>query len=105
MRTEISIGDKAASGLSAKVISSQIPAIVFALAVSAGAIYAAANGPAVYSTGQRFRAEQIQEEDRKFCEKFQMPPDSGSFPTCVAYLSEIRRLHGERVLAEAAGMP
>jgi hypothetical protein len=33
-----------------------------------------------------------------------MPPGGESFTTCVGYLAEIRRLHGERVAAEAAGV-
>ena len=78
---------------------------MFALAVSALAVYAAANGPTLWSAAQRLKAEELQQEDRMFCEKFNMPPGSESFATCVIYLSEVRRLHGGRVAAEAAGVP
>ena len=88
-----------------KSFSSRIPAIVLALTVSAGAVFATAIGPGVYSTVQRLRTEQIQREDRLFCEKLNMPPGSESFPTCVGHLSQIRGLHAERVAADAAGLP
>jgi len=91
--------------MGSKSFSSRIPSIVLALTVGAGAVYATAIGPAAYSAGQRLRTEQIQREDRLFCEKINMPPGSESFPTCVDHLSQIRRLHAERVAANAAGMP
>lgn len=105
MNTETSIGNRAVARPSSQPFSSRIPSIVFALTVGAGAVYAVGIGPVVYSTGQRLRTEQLQQEDRLFCEKFNMPPGSESFPTCVDHLSQIRRLHAERVAAEAAGMP
>jgi hypothetical protein len=79
---------------------------LFALgaAVSAFAIYAIVQAPAAWRTAERLRAEQIQEEDRTYCEKFRMPPGSETFATCVADLMEIRRRHGQRVAAEAAGL-
>ena len=105
MRTDTLSNDSAAVGSGLKSFSSRIPSIVFALAVGACAIYAAANGPILYGTAQHLKAEQIQQEDRIFCEKFNMPPGSESFRICVVYLSEVRRLHGDRVAAEAAGVP
>lgn len=105
MKTDTSSSDSAAVGPSLKSFSSRIPSIVFALAVSVCAIYAAANGPILYSTAQHLKTEQLQQEDRIFCGKFNMPPGSESFRTCVVYLSEVRRLHGDRVTAEAAGVP
>lgn len=105
MKTDTSSNDSAAVGSGLKSFSSRIPSIVFALAVGACAIYAAANGPILYSTAQHLKTEQLQQEDRIFCGKFNMPPGSESFRICVGYLSEVRRLHGERVAAEAAGLP
>src|SRR3981189_1130446 len=105
MKTDIASSDNAAAWPSSKSSSSRITSVVFALAVGACAIYAAANGPILYSTAQHLKTEQLQQEDRIFCEKFNMPPGSESFPTCVVYLSEVRRLHGDRVAAEAAGVP
>ena len=104
MKTDTSSGDGAAGRLGSHSGSSRTPAIVFALAVSACAVYAAANGPVLWSAGQRLKTERIQQEDRMFCEKLQMPPGSESFPTCAGYLAEVRRLHGERVAGEAAGV-
>lgn len=105
MKTDISGSDNAVVRPSLKSFASRIPSIVFALAVSACAIYAAVNGPILYSTAQHLKTEQLQQEDRIFCGKFNMPPGSESFRTCVVYLSEVRKLHGDRVAAEAAGVP
>jgi hypothetical protein len=105
MRTDTLSNDSAAVGSSLKSFASRIPSIVFALAVGACAIYAAATGPILYSAAQQLKTEQIQQEDRIICDKFNMPSGSESFRICVGYLSEVRRLHGERVAAEAAGLP
>jgi hypothetical protein len=105
MKTDVSGSDNTAARPSSKSISSRTPPVVFALVVSAGAIYAAANGPTLWSTAQRLKTEELQREDRMFCEKFNLPPGSESFPTCAILLSEIRRLHADRVAAEAAGIP
>jgi hypothetical protein len=96
--------ENAAARPGSKSLSSRIPSVAFALAVSACAVYAAANGPVLWSAAQHVKAETIRQEDRMFCEKFNMPAESESFPTCVAHLSEVRRLHGERVAAEAVGV-
>jgi hypothetical protein len=106
MKTDTSRTDNAAARLSSKPpLASRVPSVVFALAVSACAIYAAATGPQLYRTAQHLKTEQLQQEDRIFCGKFNMPPGSESFSTCVVYLADVRRLHGERVAADAAGMP
>ena len=106
MKTDISSDDNAAARLSSQpLLSTRASPIVFALAVGACAVYAAANGPALWSTAQRQKIETLHQEDKLFCEKFHMPPGSDSFPMCVAYLAEIRSLHGDRVAADAAGMP
>jgi hypothetical protein len=104
MKTDILGNDEAAARPSSKSFSSRIPFVVFALAVSGCAIFAAANGPVLYSASQHLRTQQLQQEDRIFCEKFSMPAGSEGFATCVAHLSEVRRLHGNRVAAEAAGV-
>jgi hypothetical protein len=104
MKTDISSSKNATGRLSSQSLSSRAPAVVFALAVSVLAVYAAANGPTLWSTTQRLKTEELQREDRMFCEKFNMPPGSEGFATCVIYLSEVRRLHGDRVAAEAAGV-
>lgn len=80
------------------------PIIVFGAAVSAFAIYAIVSAPAMWRAAERVNAEQLRQEDRMFCEKFRMPPDSEGFETCVGYLKEIRKRHGDRLTAEAAGM-
>jgi hypothetical protein len=104
MKTDTSKNDTAAAGPRLQSLSSRAPAIAFATAVSACAIYAAANGPTLWSTAQRLKAEQLQQEDLMFCERFRMPHGSESFATCVVNLTEIRRRHGDRLAAEAAGV-
>jgi hypothetical protein len=79
------------------------PVIVLAATISALAIYAIVSAPVLWRSAERFRAELSQREDQTYCEKFRMPPGSESFAICAADLAEIRRLHGNRLAAEAAG--
>jgi hypothetical protein len=80
------------------------PVIALAAAVAAFAVHAVVYAPSMWRAAERLKAEQIAQEDRMFCEKFRMPPDSDSFAACAGYLREIRRLHGERIAAESAGI-
>ena len=79
-------------------------AIVLVLTVSSLALYAIVSAPAALRTAELVKAEQIRLEDRAHCEKFKMPPDSESFATCAADLTELRRRHRDRTVAEAAGV-
>ena len=99
MKTAISSSPNSADPPRSQSLTSRIPGIVFALGVSACAVFAAANGPALWSG-----AEQVQQENKLFCERFRMPPGGESFATCVGLLSEIRKLQGDRLAAEAAGV-
>jgi hypothetical protein len=78
--------------------------IVLALAVGSLAVYAIVSAPAALRTVERVKAEQIRLEDLEHCEKFRMPPGSEAFATCVADLTELRRRHRDRIVAEAAGV-
>ena len=49
------------------------------------------------------RAHVIDEENRTFCLKLGMGPESIRYGECAAALNEIRTLHEERVLREASG--
>jgi hypothetical protein len=102
MNPDISDSENATVNL--RSLWSRAPLIAFGAAVSAFAIYAIASAPEMWRTAERIKAEQLHHEDRMFCEKFRMPPDSEGFETCVGYLTEIRRRHGDKLAAEAAGM-
>jgi hypothetical protein len=78
--------------------------IAFLAAVTAFAIWAIVFAPTMWRAAERLKAEQVDQEDRIFCEKFRMPPGSESFAACVTYLTEVRRRHGDRIAAEAAGI-
>jgi hypothetical protein len=78
--------------------------IAFIAAVSAFAIWAIVFAPTMWRAAELLKTEQVDQEDRIFCEKFRMPPSSESFATCVMYLTEVRRRHGDRIAAEAAGI-
>lgn len=104
MMADISGSGNAANRPGPKSTVSRIPSVVFALMVSACAIYAAAQGPTLWRAAHQLKAEQIEHENEVFCETFHMPPGSEKFTICVSHLAEIRRLHGERVAAEAAGI-
>jgi hypothetical protein len=102
MNTDTSSGDRAA--MRPSLIASRILSFVVALGVSACAIYAIAQGPVSWRAAQQLKTEQIKQEDETFCKKFYVPPGSENFANCVSDLAEIRRLHGARVTAEAAGV-
>lgn len=76
---------------------SRLPAFALALAVCAIAIYAIVVGPESMRSLERFKAEQIQKEDRIHCEQFRMPIGSEGFAACAARLNEVRQRHAERV--------
>ncbi|MEA2841196.1 MAG: hypothetical protein QOF41_2526 [Methylobacteriaceae bacterium] len=78
--------------------------IAFIGAASAFAIWAIVFAPRMWRAAERLKAEQVDQENGIFCEKFRMPPGSESFATCVMYLTEVRRRHGDRIAAEAAGI-
>ena len=92
------------TNLTAHLPQSGIPGIVFGLAVSALAVYAIVQAPTERRIAERLKAEQIQREDREHCERFRVQPGSEDFAACVADLTEIRRHHRDRSLAEASGM-
>lgn len=92
------------TNLTAHLPQSGIPGIVLGLAVSALAVYAIVQAPTERRIAERLKAEQIQREDREHCERFRVQPGSEDFAACVADLTEIRRHHRDRSLAEASGM-
>jgi hypothetical protein len=104
MTTGISGNANSAEPPRQQSLTSRIPGIVFALGVSACAVFAAANGPVLWSGAEQRKAEQVQQENKLFCERFRMPPGGETFATCVGLLSEVRKLHGDRLAAEAAGV-
>jgi len=104
MKTAISSSPNSADPPRLQSLTSRIPGIVFALGVSACAVFAAANGPALWSGAEQRKAEQVQQENKLYCERFRMPPGGESFATCVGLLSEIRKRQGDRLAAEAAGV-
>jgi hypothetical protein len=87
-----------------RLLQSWVPGTALGLAVSALAVCAAIEAPTMRRTAERIKAEQVQQENQEYCEKFRMPPGSENFAACVADLAEIRRRHRERSLAEAAGI-
>ena len=97
-------GNSESENVTPKLRQSCVPAIALATAICAFAIYAVVEAPATWRAAQRFKAEQIQQEDQMFCERFRMPPGSEGFATCVVYLTDIKRRHGDRLAAEAAGI-
>jgi hypothetical protein len=76
----------------------------FASAVCVFAVWAIFFAPTRWRAAEQLKAEQIDQENRTLCEKFQMPPGGDQFATCVAYLTEVRQRHGDRIASEAAGM-
>ena len=79
------------------VSQSRLPAFALGLVVSAIAIYAIVEAPATLRSLELIKAEQIQQEDRTYCEQFRMPVGSESFAACASRLKEVRQRHADRV--------
>jgi len=104
MNTSMSDNDNTSAGPRSRTVWSWTPAIVFGTAVIALAIHATVYAPAMWRTAELLKAEQIDQENRTFCEKFGMPHGSERFAACQASLGEIRQWHADRLAAEAAGI-
>ena len=61
-------------------------------------------GSDVRATHDVQRAHVIDDENRSFCLKLGMGPETTRFGQCAAALNEIRTLHEARTLREAGGM-
>jgi hypothetical protein len=80
------------------------PVIALGITVGSLALYAVFSAPAMLQAAERANADQIRQENHAHCEKFQMPPGSEGFASCVTDLTEIRRRQRDRFVAEAAGI-
>jgi len=85
MMADISGSGNTANRPGPKSTVSRIPSVVFALMVSACAIYAATQGPTLWRAAHLLKAEQIEHENEVFCETFHMSPGSEKFTTCVSH--------------------
>jgi hypothetical protein len=66
-------------------------------------VYVAINAPAMSEAGKRDRAEQIDQDNTWFCQRFGMARDTNAFAACASALGEVRRRHEERITRELAG--
>jgi hypothetical protein len=83
--------------LNARKIVTWVPAAAYLATVSGTAIYMFVNGPAIRAAVESYKAEQIDQENTQFCQKFNMPRGTDVFATCVTYLMDIRKREAERV--------
>jgi hypothetical protein len=63
-------------------------------------VEASLHAPALRTLAERAEAEQIEQENRAFCGKYNMPPESDAYRMCAADLMEIRRREDARRLNE-----
>jgi hypothetical protein len=64
----------------------------------------AINGPQLRAAAEAEEARVVEEENRRVCRELGMPHGTSVFPECVRHLREVRKLHGERLAAEVAGI-
>jgi hypothetical protein len=50
------------------------------------------------------RARVVEQENKTFCSKFGIGPETAGYAECAADLMEIRRLHEQRVTSDVAGI-
>jgi hypothetical protein len=63
----------------------------------------AINGPQLRAAAEAEQAR-VEEENRRVCRELGMPHGTSVFLECVRHLREVRKLHGERLAAELAGI-
>jgi hypothetical protein len=94
----------AVSTSTAKSIVPRVAAAAYVTAIAAVIGYLIVNGPAMRAAAERQEAQQIDLEDRTYCQKLGMNYGTDLFATCATTLAEIRRLHGVRLNEQARGI-
>ena len=61
-------------------------------------------GRLAQAAAERADASEIEEENRAFCVKLGLPPQSDAYGQCTLGLGEVRRHHEERLNAKAVGI-
>jgi len=85
----------------AKAIISRGAAVVYVAALALVIIWLMINGPALREAAERHKAEQIDQENTLFCQKFGMARGTNDFAKCADYLEEIRKRQTDRLNADA----
>jgi hypothetical protein len=88
-------------GYPAKTIVSRAAAGVYVAILAFVVIWLTINGPALQQAADRHRAEQIDQENTLYCEKFGMSRGTDNFDKCAGYLEEIRRRQTDRINTES----
>jgi predicted AlkP superfamily phosphohydrolase/phosphomutase len=88
--------------LNARKIVAWVPVAAYLAAVGGTAIYMFVNGPAIRAAVESYKAEQIDQENTQFCQKFNMPRGTDAFAACVSILTDIRKREADRVARDLA---
>jgi hypothetical protein len=81
-----------------------MPLVALGTTVITVVCHALLYGPEMRARAEQLKAEQIDQENRALCEKLGMPHGSDRLAACAGILSEVRRLHEERLAIETAGI-
>jgi hypothetical protein len=79
------------------------PGVAYVGALAVVVIYMIINGPAIRAATESHKAEQIDQENTLFCEKFGMARGTDAFATCASYLADLRKRNEERVTRDLVG--
>jgi hypothetical protein len=93
--------NRGVSFVGAKTIISRAVAVVYVTILAFVVVWLTINGPALRQAADRQRAEQIDQENTLYCEKFGMTRGTGNFDKCAGYLEEIRRRQTDRINADS----
>jgi hypothetical protein len=66
-------------------------------------IYVAINAPAMREATERYKAEQIDQDNTAFCQRFGMAGGTDAFAACASALGEVRKRHEERITRDLVG--
>ena len=70
------------------------------MALAALGVLVAINGPQVRAAAEAEEARLVEEENRAFCSKFGIGPESSRYAECAAGLTEIRARHLQRSVSD-----
>lgn len=105
MTSNVSVGNigHTSGDLAARKSLGWAAGVAYVGTLAAVVIYLIINGPAIRAAIETSKAEQIDQENTVFCQKFGMARGSDAFAACASYLEDIRQRHERRVTRDLVG--
>src|SRR5262245_24058952 len=86
-----------------RVVARRVAAGAYAAGIAFLVGFLIINGPAMRAAAERHEADQIDLENKVYCQKLGMDYGTDRFAACAGHLAEVRRLHGDRLSESIRG--